>query len=100
MLLQSYSGVIEIFPAVPQSWKDISFNNLRTEGAFLISAAKTNGTIDEVTVKAEQGGTLHLKLPFKTFYLSDTAKKYDIKDGIMIIEMSRGEHLTIKNGFE
>ena len=100
MLLQSYSGVIEIFPAVPESWKDISFNNLRTEGAFLISAAKTNGVIDEVKVNAEQGGTLHLKLPFKTFYLSDAAKKYEVKDGVMIIEMKVGERITIRNGFE
>ncbi len=100
MLLQSYSGIIEILPAIQASWKDISFNNLRAEGAFLISAIKTNGTIDEVTVKAEQGGTLHLKLPFKKFYLSDAAKKYVVKAGVIVIEMSKGEKIEIKNGFE
>ena len=99
MLLQSYSGVIEIFPAVPSSWKDISFNNLRTEGAFLISAKKANGSIDEVKIYAEQGGTLKLKLPFKTFYLSDTAKKYKVEDGVVTIETNRGEQFTIKNSF-
>ncbi|KAA9036282.1 hypothetical protein FW778_18765 [Ginsengibacter hankyongi] len=100
MLLQSYSGVIEIFPAIPASWKEVSFNNLRAEGAFLISAVKTSGTIDEVKVRAEQEGTLHLKLPFKTFYLSDAAKKFVVKDGVVIIKMNAGEQFTIENGFE
>ncbi len=100
MLLQSYSGVIEIFPAIPASWKNVSFNNLRAEGAFLVSAAKTNGVIDAVTVTAEQGGILRLKLPFKTFYLADAAKRYDVANGIIEIDMSRGEKIVIKNGFE
>ncbi len=100
MLLQSYSGVIEIFPAIPASWKNVGFNNLRAEGAFLISAAKTNCMIDAVTVTAEQGGTLRLKLPFKTFYLADAAKKYHVANGIIEIDMSRGEKVVIKNGFE
>ena len=40
MLLQSYNDYIEIFPAVPNDWKNIEFKTLRTEGAFLISAKK------------------------------------------------------------
>ncbi|WP_449436431.1 glycosyl hydrolase family 95 catalytic domain-containing protein [Pedobacter steynii] len=40
MLLQSYAGFIEIMPAIPAEWKDASFKNLRTEGAFLVSAKK------------------------------------------------------------
>jgi len=100
MLLQSYSGVIEIFPAVPASWKNTSFNNLGAEGAFLISAKKTNGLTEEVKIMAEQGGQLRLKLPFKTFYLSTLDKKYLVKDGVIEIAMKKGEMLSIKNGFE
>jgi alpha-L-fucosidase 2 len=40
LLLQSHKGFIEIFPAVPKDWHNISFKTLRTEGAFLISAKK------------------------------------------------------------
>jgi hypothetical protein len=43
---------------------------------------------------------LKLKLPFKTFYLSDTAKKYEVKDGVIIINMNKGEMVSVKNGFE
>ncbi len=35
LLLQSREGYIEVFPVVPASWQDVSFNGLRSEGAFL-----------------------------------------------------------------
>ena len=70
MLLQSYAGFIEVFPAVPDSWKDISFKTLRTEGAFLVSAKKKNGQVTEIKIFAEKGGTIKLKLPFKSWSLS------------------------------
>jgi hypothetical protein len=69
MLLQSYAGFIEIMPAVPASWQDISFNKLRAEGAFLVSAEKTGGTITRVKVVSEKGGKTCLKLPFKKWKL-------------------------------
>jgi alpha-L-fucosidase 2 len=72
MLIQSYNGYIEIFPAVPSSWKNVGFKNLRTEGAFLVSAKKENAVIDQVIVTAEQGGELKLKLPFKTWFVRET----------------------------
>jgi alpha-L-fucosidase 2 len=34
MLLQSHLGYIDIFPAVPGAWKDISFSTLRAQGGF------------------------------------------------------------------
>ncbi|HRO46669.1 glycoside hydrolase family 95-like protein [Agriterribacter sp.] len=65
MLLQSYAGFIEIMPAVPESWKDISFQQLRAEGAFLVDARKENGKIKEIKIVAEKGGQTKLKLPFE-----------------------------------
>jgi alpha-L-fucosidase 2 len=37
MLIQIHTGVIKNFPAIHPDWKDVSFNNLRTYGAFLVS---------------------------------------------------------------
>jgi len=65
MLLQSYAGFIEIMPAVPADWKEVSFNKLRAEGAFLVSAKKLNGVISEVKIVAEKGGVTRLKQPFQ-----------------------------------
>src|SRR6185312_2085834 len=64
MLLQSYAGFIEIMPAVPESWKDVSFTQLRAEGAFLVSAKKEDGNLSEIKITAEKGGKTILKLPF------------------------------------
>jgi hypothetical protein len=67
MLLQSYAGFIEIAPAVPKKWNDLSFQNLRAEGAFLVSAEKKDGHFGMVSVVAEKGGVTRLKLPFSDY---------------------------------
>ncbi|MBU1820340.1 MAG: hypothetical protein KKG00_02355, partial [Bacteroidetes bacterium] len=64
MLLQNYAGFIELMPAIPASWADASFENLRAEGAFLVSAKKTKGQLTEVAILAETGGETRVKLPF------------------------------------
>lgn len=100
MLIQSNNGFIEIFPAIPADWKDVSFNTLRTEGAFLVSAKKENGNIIEVKITAEAGGIMQLKLPFKTFHIDGNQKKYELSGNKLSVNMDRGETIMVKNGFE
>jgi len=64
MLLQSYSGTIRIFPAIPTDWKEVSFKTLRAEGAFLVSAIRRDGLIQTVEIHAEKGGLCRLENPF------------------------------------
>jgi len=52
MLLQSRNGLIRVFPA---AWDDAVFYNLRTEGAFLVSAARKKGKTTWVLVKSLAG---------------------------------------------
>jgi hypothetical protein len=61
MYLQSWGNKIRIFPAVPTDWKQGSFIDLRTEGAFLISAARDNGKTVFIQVKSEAGGLCRLQ---------------------------------------
>ncbi|HEX9996064.1 MAG TPA: hypothetical protein VGB45_02900 [Abditibacterium sp.] len=51
MLLQVQGGVIVPFPAVPESWREVSFENLRVEGAFLVTATRKNGALNEISVQ-------------------------------------------------
>ena len=54
MLMQSYEGVLRIFP----NWnlqKPASFHNLRAYGAFLISSQIKNGKIGFVKIYSEKG---------------------------------------------
>ena len=63
MLLQSHAGYIEVFPAIPSSWKNISFDSLRAEGAYLVSASMKNSLVDSISIKAEKGGSTTIKIP-------------------------------------
>jgi len=65
MLLQSHSGVIELFPAVPAAWKDVDFRGLRARGAFLVTAGLKAGRIQEITIYSEKGARLRLRNPFQ-----------------------------------
>jgi len=94
MLLQSYSGTVRVFPAVPASWKDVSFRTLRAEGAFLLSAGRKNSMTQRVEVTAESGGPLRLENPFAgAFQGLPGNAKVDGKDFIM--ETSPGQKVVL-----
>ena len=102
MLLQSYAGFIDIMPAIPANWDNAAFENLRTEGAFLVSAKKDGSQVAEVKIVSEKGGTTRLKLPFKTFYAASN-KGFVIKntgDGFLRLNSQPGSVLVLKNGYE
>jgi alpha-L-fucosidase 2 len=90
MLLQSYAGFIEVFPAVPDAWKDVSFKTLRAEGAFLVSAKKENGKVTEVTVESEKGGNVALKLPFEKWKVAKGNNVSESHDREGFIDLSFG----------
>ncbi len=103
MLLQSHNGTIRIFPAVPAEWKEISFNNLRSEGAFLISAAKENGVIDSFTIIAPEGGTAQIQLPFPTFIIGSSEKMERLESTdrkTIVLKFEKGGKAVVKNGYE
>jgi len=101
MLLQSHKNFIEVFPAIPKEWKNVSFKTLRTEGAFLISAKKENGVTQEVKIRSEVGGMLRIKLPFKT-WINTGIDRTEIKvvNGIAEMKTRKGKTITFKNAFE
>ena len=64
MLLQSWGGVVRVFPAVPDSWADVSFDTLRAEGALQVSAERSGGRTVAVRIVSRHGGPLRLRDPF------------------------------------
>ena len=55
MLLQSWGGRIRVFPAVPDAWADASFDDLRAEGGFLVSAVRHAGKIRMIRLRSLAG---------------------------------------------
>jgi len=102
LLLQSREDYIEIFPAVPREWKEVSFKDLRAEGAFIISATKDNGVPGQVKIVAEKGGLLRVKLPFKTWIVKNkiTQKPTASNNGIVEVKLNKGETIIFGNGYE
>jgi alpha-L-fucosidase 2 len=102
LLIQSHKGYIEVFPATPASWKDVSFSTLRAEGAFLVSAKRVGAVIDEIKVTAEAGGELMLKFPFKT-WLAEGVRRKKVKidnRGLLRLKMRKGQTIVFRNAYE
>jgi len=93
-MMQTYDGTIRLFPNWPLN-KDAEFFNLRAAGAFLVSASLYNGTVTEIQISSEAGGTLKIILPW-----ADGGKmisrngEQSIKSNIVSIETIRGEKIT------
>ncbi len=64
LLLRSSDGMIHLFPSTPAEWLDAEFHDLRTEGAFRVSARRRNGKTTWMRIKAETNGVLRLLDPF------------------------------------
>ena len=89
MLLQSQGGLIRLFPAIPASWKKTSFKNFRAEGAFLITAAMRDGSLDSVRIFPEKDALLKLLNPFSQKPFSVT--------GAFIPEEARNDRILTMN---
>jgi hypothetical protein len=98
MLIQSHAGYIEVMPAIPKEWKDVSFHQLRTEGAFLVSADMKDGKIISITVKAEKGGLLQLQLPVEkiSYSVKGSVATPEVTDSMLRTSMSVGSELKLQ----
>ncbi|MDX8569660.1 glycoside hydrolase N-terminal domain-containing protein [Elizabethkingia sp. HX XZB] len=72
LLLQSRQGYIEVFPAIPKDWKNVSFTNLRAEGAVLVSGKIENEKLITVKLFSEKGGLVNVKLPKGNIQLAES----------------------------
>ncbi|WP_315823859.1 hypothetical protein [Paraflavitalea speifideaquila] len=76
MLLQSYEGVIRIFP----NWnhaREARFDQLRAYGAFLVSSSLKNGQVAYVHLRSERARPCLLENPWpgKTIQVTRNGKK-------------------------
>ena len=94
LMLQSKKGYVELFPALPSSWESLSFDNLRTEGGFLISAKRENKKLTSLKIKASEAGTINLRFE-KGLVVSDgKALKKDNQN--YVINLKKGEEIVLR----
>ena len=102
MLISSRGERVKVFPAVPSSWPELAFHDLRAEGAFLVSAARTDGVTRFVRVKSLAGEPLRLVptgLPQPWAVQSLKAPKstvgFTVEGDALALELAAGEEVMI-----
>ncbi len=100
MLLHTRRGVTHVFPAAPARWENVSFKNMRTDGAFLVSAARTGGIVEKVELTSLAGGTLQLANPWEGAAKVSTknGKTRTLSGKVFVITAGKGEEITLKPG--
>ncbi len=61
MLLQSWGGVIRVFPATPDRWSQAAFDDLRAEGGYCVSARRQNNVTIWLKVTASRDGLVKIR---------------------------------------
>ncbi len=100
MLLQSWGGTIRVFPAMPSAWKDASFHDLRTEGAFLVSAVRKSGKTQFIRVKSLAGAPCVLKTDFggPVHLTGSTTATMRQRNGLIDLTLKKGEEVLLYAG--
>jgi hypothetical protein len=88
MLCQSWGGVIRIFPAVPAAWRDVTLHDFRTQGAFLVSAARTSGSTRFVRLRSLAGEPCRVKPGFA----AGAATSYQAEDARIVQGVVESNH--------
>jgi hypothetical protein len=97
MLMQSYEGVIRLFPTWPLK-KNAKFYHLRAYGAFLVSSELKENQVDYVKVISEKGRVLKIVNPWSSSDVMVQRKgETEILSGdILNIETSVMETILLK----
>lgn len=93
MLLQSYGGELNVFPACPSKWRNASFT-LFGEGGYMVSAGRKNGRVQFVRVMATADGEVALRVAFDRAPTCD--RPFVVKDGVYHFRLKRGESACLR----
>jgi hypothetical protein len=97
ILLTSWGANIRVFPGVPDAWKDVVIHNLRTEGAFLVSAKRKGGQTQWVRVKSLAGEPCRIK-PALTGDVCATVPMKKLGEGAIELTLKKGEEALLYTG--
>ena len=101
MVCQSWGGVIRLFPAVPATWQDLVVHDFRTQGAFLLSAARQGGATRWARLFSEAGAPCVLRTDMAgPLDVTDAAGRpvayTDLGGGTLRIEVRRGQEVWVR----
>jgi hypothetical protein len=98
LLVQSVGDVVRVFPAWPIQ-QDAAFQDLRTQGGFLVTSEQKGGKVTRLEIASTAGGRLRLLSPWATISVrrgrggQPTELKPDPR-GVVEVTTEPGEHLA------
>ncbi len=98
MLIQSHLGtpddrIVEILPALPDSWSKGKISGIKARGGFTFDLEWEHGKLKTATVYAEKDSTLKLKLNNRTGEPKE--QNFVIENDILKAEMKAGESFRL-----
>ena len=98
MLIQSHEGtpdnrIVELLPALPDSWKEGVICGVRARGNFVFDIEWREGNLKKAVVTAEKDGVLQIKTNAKT----QAIKKgiFDETDSVLKLRMCAGQTVEL-----
>ncbi|GAB6164149.1 hypothetical protein JCM19992_01490 [Thermostilla marina] len=104
MLLQSWGDTIRVFHGTPQTWKNAAFHNLRTRGAFLVSAKKKDGLVQCVSITSLAGNPCRVQIGMSEPVVTIDGKRASPgaarreSDGTWVVALPKGSTVTFTAG--
>jgi hypothetical protein len=98
MMLQSFSGVLRLFPVWPKD-RDASFGNLRAYGAFLVSSELNQAEVKNLVIESEKGRDLALQNPWPGRALQVYRNGHEAEHAageIVKLKTSPGERIEVR----
>ena len=97
MALQSYEGIIRIFPDWDKSI-NASYRNLRADGAVLVSAYIRDGEIGNVRLMSEKGGKIRVANPYNTCVIELPDGTHTSNKPVFQLDTKPGDIIILKRG--
>lgn len=100
-LLQSWGGTIRVFPAVSSSWKDVAFDDLRAQGAFLVSAKRQDGKTQFVRLKSLAGEPCVVRTDLEDPIRAEGPQGLEMTkrpDGAIELNLAKGQEAVLYSG--
>ena len=99
MLVTAWDGVLRVFPGWPLE-TEARFRDLRTKGAFLVSASCADGAVESVEILSERGNPLRVHPPWEetTVVRVSTGQEApaEMRDGLLCLSTGAGERYALR----
>lgn len=99
--MQPFGTHIRVFPAVPDSWKDVSFDRLLTEGAFEVSAVRRDGKTKFVQIKSLAGAPCRVSTSLSGKVVASGDREFKLTteteddQPVTVIDLKKGETVLL-----